>query len=152
MQKYIIGMGNYAKQDDGIGLRILEHIVDNKLDEGFVAIEVKNDGLSVMGYLNEDTEKILIVDGALVDLAPGDYVVFDIEDVESKKLVGTISTHEGDILKIVELARGLGYAIPPIKVLAIQPESLEMEMSLSSTLEGRFDEYVDVAISEIKGN
>ncbi len=151
MAKYLIGMGNYAKQDDGIGLRIVEHIIDNNLDDGFTVIEAKNDGLSVMGYFTEDTESILIVDCALVDLEPGEYVFFDVEDVTSKKLVGTISTHEGDILKIVEMARGLGYSIPPVKVMAIQPESIDLKMGLSSTLEDRLVEYVNKAISEIKG-
>ncbi len=151
MKKYLIGMGNYAKQDDSIGLRIVEHIVDNELDKGFTAIEAGNDGLSVMGYFNEDVDEILIVDCALVDLAPGDYIIFDINDVESKKLVGSISTHEGDIMKVVEIARGVGYTIPPIKVFAIQPELMEMEMGLSSTLASRFDEYVEMVISEITG-
>ena len=151
MAKYIIGMGNYAKQDDGIGLRIVEHITDNNLDDGFTAIEAGNDGLSVMGYFEEDTESILIVDCALVDLDPGEYVFFDVEDVSSQKLVGTISTHEGDILKIVEMARGLGCFIPAVRVMAIQPESMDLEMGLSLTLEDRLEEYVSKAISEIKG-
>lgn len=151
MAKYLIGMGNYAKQDDGIGLHIVEHIVDKGLDQGFTAIEARNDGLSVMGYFSEDTELMLIVDCALVDLDPGEFVVFDVEDVDSKKLVGTISTHEGDILKIVQLARSLGYHIPPVKVLAIQPSSMDLEMSLSPLLESKLLEYVDRAISELSG-
>lgn len=149
MNKYIIGMGNYAKQDDGIGLRVVEYIIDNNLDDGFIAIEAANDGLSVMGYFSEDTERILIVDCALVGLEPGESMIFDVDDVDSKKLVGTISTHEGDILRIVELARGLGYAVPPVKVLAIQPESMEMDMSLTQTLEKKLEEYVKIAITEI---
>ena len=151
MEKYLIGMGNYAKQDDGIGLHIVENIIDNDLDNGFTAIEAGNDGLSVMGYFSVDTEMMLIVDCALVDLEPGEFVVFDVEDVTSKKLVGTISTHEGDILKIVELARSLGYHIPTVKVLAIQPQSMGFEMSLSPLLEGRLAEYVEKAISVISG-
>ena len=149
MNKYIIGMGNYAKQDDGIGLRVVEYIIDNNLDDGFIAIEAGNDGLSVMGYFSEDTERILIVDCALVGLEPGESMILDVEDVDSKKLVGTISTHEGDILRIVELARGLGYAVPSVMVLAIQPESMEMEMSLTQTLEKKLEEYVKIAITEI---
>ena len=149
MTKYLIGMGNYARRDDGVGLRVVEYIVDNNLDTGFTAIEAANDGLSVLAYFTDDTELILIVDCALIDREPGEYLVFDVADVDSKKLAGGVSTHEGDILKIVGMARELGYPIPVVKVLGIQPDSMEMEMGLSPTLEGRLQDYVKQAISEM---
>lgn len=150
MTRYLIGMGNYARQDDGIGLRIVEHIIDNHLDASFTAFEAHNDGLSILAHFVDDTEMILIVDCALIDKEPGDYLFFDVDDVDSKKLTGGISTHEGDILKIVGMAQELGYPIPRVRVLAIQPASLEMEMKLSPTLESRLEEYVTVAISEVE--
>jgi hydrogenase maturation protease len=86
--KYILGLGNYAKNDDGIGLRIIEYIVDNNLDDGFEAVEIGNDGLNLLTYFNESTEKILIVDCALMGKEPGDSLVFNYEDIKTKKEVG----------------------------------------------------------------
>ncbi|MHC4873877.1 MAG: hydrogenase maturation protease [Planctomycetota bacterium] len=145
MERYIIGLGNYAKQDDGVGLRIIEQIIDNNLDDGFTAIEARNDGLSILNYFTDET-----VDCALVGLEPGHYMIFDIEDATSQKQVEGISTHEGDIMKIAEMGKKLGYTVPPIKVLAVQPDKLEMEMELSDTLNARLSEYVDAAVQEIK--
>lgn len=148
--RIIFGLGNYAKDDDGIGLRIVEHIVDNDLDDGFAAIELGNDGLHILNYFNEDVEKILIVDCALLDKEPGEYMIFDFEDVETKKQVGNISTHEGDIMKLVALGKELDSQIPKIRIMAIQPDSLEMDMTLSECLESKLETYVNAAIEEIK--
>lgn len=148
--RIIFGLGNYAKDDDGIGLRIIEHIVDNDLDDGFAAIELGNDGMHILNYFNEDVEKILIVDCALIDKKPGEYMIFSFDDVETKKQVGNISTHEGDIIKLVSLGKELNYPIPEIRILAIQPDSLEMEMTLSDCLTKNFKTYVNAAIAEIK--
>lgn len=148
--RYIVGLGNYAKNDDGIGLRIVEHIVDNDLDDGFAAVELGNDGMHILNYFNEDTKKILIVDCALIDKQPGEFLIFAYDDVATKKQVGNISTHEGDIMKLVALGQELDYPIPEIRILAIQPDSLEMDMTLSECLTKNFQTYIDAAIKEIK--
>ena len=149
-QKYVIGLGNYARNDDGIGLRVVEYIVDNNLDDGFQAIEIGNDGMSLLTYFNESTEKILIVDCALMGKTPGEFLVFPYDDITTKKEVGNISTHEGDIIKLVELGVELEYPIPEILILAIEPDSLEMDMALSDCLETEFKVYVDAAVEAIK--
>lgn len=148
--RIIFGLGNYAKNDDSIGLRIIEYIVENDLDDGFGAIELGNDGMHILNYFNKDVEKILIVDCALMDKKPGEFLIFDYDDVETKKEVGKISTHEGDIIKLVELGKQIDSPIPKIRILAIQPDSLEMDMTLSECLTNNFQTYVDAAIAEIK--
>ncbi len=146
MKRYVVGLGNYSKNDDGIGLRVVERIVVDERDVGFEAIELGNDGMALLTLFDEATEYILVVDCAMLGVDPGDYRVFSPEDVESNKQVGRISTHEGDIMKLIALGEELEQQIPRIEVLAIQPESLEMDMRLSGTLEKRLPEYVDVAI------
>lgn len=149
-KRYIIGLGNYSKNDDSIGLRIVEHIVDNNLDTDFQAIEVGNDGMRLLNYFAPETEKILVLDCALMDKKPGDYVLFNPDEVSSRKQAGKISTHEGDILKIIDLAKQLDYPVPLIRCLAIEPKSLEMDMTLSGILQKKIEEYVQIAIEEIR--
>ena len=144
--KYIVGFGNYSKNDDGIGLRVIEHICENNLDDGFAAIDIGNDGLNLLKYFVDETENIVVVDCALIGLQPGEIKVFIPDDVESKKILDGISTHEGDVIKLIELAKILGHRIPPIKIMAIQPECLKMEMRLSETLEKNLPIYVSKAI------
>lgn len=149
MKRYILGCGNYTKNDDGIGIRIIEYIVENRLDNGFEAVEIGNDGMRLLTYFSEDTGKILIVDCALMGKPPGEYEIISPDNISSVKMLENISTHEGDILTLIELGKKLEYPIPEIKILAIQPENMEMEMSLSDRLKNQLSEYTKAAIREI---
>jgi hydrogenase maturation protease len=145
----MIGIGAYHMADDSIGLRIVEHIVQNDLDEGFEAVDIADEGTRLLFYLKPDTEKIVVVDAVDMGLAAGEYRLFEPKDVETTKETQGLTTHEGDALKVLEFARNLGYPIPPLAVLGIQPGSLEHGMELSPALQERFDTYLRVALEEI---
>jgi len=147
--RYIIGIGNYQMSDDGIGLRIVEHIVRNGLEKGFEAVDIADDGTRLLFYLQRETEKIVLIDAADMELVPGEYRLFDPKDVITTKETQGLTTHEGDALKILEFARNLGYAIPPVAILGVQPGNLGPGTDLSPALEKRFDLYLKIALEEI---
>ena len=149
-KRYVMGMGNYSKDDDGIGLHVIEYITANNLDDTFEAIEIANDGMKMLTFFTDETDKIVIVDCALMGKEPGHAEVFGVDDVNSVKNTTGITTHEGDILKLVSLAREVGYPVPDIRIVAIEPESLGLDMRLSKTLSDRLESYVELTLSEIR--
>ncbi len=148
--KYLLGLGNYAMGDDGIGLRIVEHIAEQRLDNGFEAVEVGNNGVLVLTYFREDTDLLVVVDAVQFGGEPGEFTVFTPDEVESHKVTAGISTHEGDILKLIALAKQIDQPIPPMRILAIQPASMKADQGLSPELEARFQEYVVAALHEMR--
>ncbi len=151
--KYLVGMGNYSMSDDGIGLRIVEHIIDQGLNKKLQDSEVHdiaNDTLKLLSFFNENTETIMIVDCVRMGKAPGHYQVFSPHDVSTKKDLAGFSTHEGDLLKILDMAKNLGYAIPPIRIFGIEPASLILSMELSSILQSNFEQYIRAVLSEFQ--
>jgi hydrogenase maturation protease len=148
--RYIIGVGNSTMADDGIGLRIVEHLARHGLERGFEAVAIADEGTRLLFYLTESTDKIVIVDAVDMGLEPGEYRLFRPEDVETQKIASGMTTHEGDILRVLELAAGLGYPIPPVTILGIQPGSLRPGLELSPALESQFDTYVRVALEEVR--
>jgi hydrogenase maturation protease len=147
--RYLIGVGNYSMADDGIGLRIVEHIARNGLEHGFEAVDLADEGIRLLFYLNEETEKIVLVDAVDLGLPPGEYRLFRPEDVASTKDMNRLTTHESDILAILEFGRSLGYRLPPITILGIQPGDLGPRPELSAALRERFETYVRVALEEV---
>jgi len=141
--RYLIGIGTYMGLDDSIGLRIAEAIAERGLDHTFRAIDLPGNLLDVLHYCDPDTDV-----GACRGLgahgpgATGGTGFFSVEDVVTNKALDGVSTHEGDLVKVLELARELGLEIPPITLLGIEPAEIAPEMGLSSTLEQRFEEYV----------
>lgn len=148
-KRYIIGIGNYGMADDGVGLRVVEHIVQNGLEEGFEAVDIADEGMRLLFYLGPETEKIVIIDAVDMGLAAGDYRLFEPKEVETVKRTSGLTTHEGDVLKVLEFAGTLGYSIPPLVILGIQPGKMEPGMELSPPLRERFDVYLEAALEAI---
>lgn len=144
--RYLVGIGNYYGLDDSIGLRVAEQIGARSLDRGFTAIDLGGNLLDLVHYLGEGTDEVLIVDSARIGLAPGDYRFFTPDEVVSRKSLGGISTHEGDLLKVLEFAAALGEALAPVTIMGIQPAEIRDEPGLTPVLESRFEEYVSAAV------
>jgi hydrogenase maturation protease len=147
--RYLVGFGNYTSCDDSIGLRIVEYVAERGLEQGFRALDLSTNSLNLVSYLNADTEAILIVDSAKMGMAPGETRCFTPEEVESRKEPGHLSTHEGDVLKVLELARAMGYPAPPIMIMGIEPERVTSGIGLSKTLEERLPAYAASAIARL---
>lgn len=145
--RYLIGIGTYNGLDDSIGLRVAERIAAEGLDREFTAIELGGNLLDLLHYLDADTERVLIVDSARMGRAPGEYAFFEPERVESRKELAGFSTHEGDVLKVLELAASLGQPLPPITILGIEPERIAEGMELSAALMEQLDGYVAAAVT-----
>ena len=65
----------------------------------------------------------------------------------SHKTLAGVSTHEGDLLKVLEFAAAMGGELPPITILGIEPAELRDEPGLSGELESRFDDYVAAVLT-----
>lgn len=147
--RYLVGIGNYYGFDDSIGLRVAEAIGDRGLDRGFRAIDLGGNLLDLAHYLGAEVEQVLIVDSARMGSAPGEFAFFTPDAVTSRKHSAGLSTHEGDLLKVLEFAASLGEPLAPITILGIEPAEVGPEPGLSAQLAERFDEYVDAAVSFI---
>ena len=90
---------------------------------------------------------MLIVDSARMGRAPGDFEFFAPDQAASTKALAGFSTHEGDLLKVLEFAAAIVGELPPITILGIEPAELRDEPGLSGELERRFDDYVAAALA-----
>lgn len=149
--KYIIGIGNYSMGDDGVGLRLVEYIDAHMPTRDFEVIDMSDNGLNLVAYLNEATERILFVDCVHMGKEPGETLVFSPDQVTTDKALANISTHEGDMIKIILMVQGLGYHLPPMRFLGIEPVSCEPTDlgKLSPLLEERLPSYVEQAVAEL---
>ena len=149
--RYVVGVGNYSMGDDGVGLHLIEQLEKQRSALLFELRDIGADGLRLLSLFEPETEKILLLDCMLLGLQPGDYRIFSVDDVESVKPRQGLSTHEGDILKTMALAKSAGYHIPPVRLMGIEPESMGQSMSLSSVLQSRMEEYIEAVVQEMRG-
>jgi hydrogenase maturation protease len=147
--RYLIGVGSYMAGDDAVGPRVVEQVVAGGLDRDFVAVDLSTDALRLVAYLNADTEAVLVVDAAHLGLAPGDFRFFSPDEVETQKELTGFTTHEGDVLGVLELAREAGYPIPPFAIMGIEPSEMGSGMALSECLAQRLPAYAAAAIEHL---
>ena len=149
--RYLVGVGNYMAGDDAVGPRVVEHVVVHGLDRDFEAVDLSTDALRLVAYLDAGTEAVLVIDAAQLGLPPGDYRFFTPDEVETQKELSGLTTHEGDVLKVLDLARDAGYAIPPIAVMGIEPYDMEGGIELSECLGERVPAYAAAAVEHLAG-
>ena len=147
--RYLVGVGNYLRGDDGVGVWVVSHVVDHGLEQGFVALDLGTRSLDLVHYFTPECDRMVIVDCAFMGLAAGESRLFEAAAVTSVKPAGSVSTHEGDILKVVELARTLGMPVPHLRVLGIEPGSCDEGMSLSAALAAKLPSYAEDAIRHL---
>lgn len=143
---YLAGVGNYSASDDGIGLRLVEAVAQRGLDRGFRAVDLSKGCLELLHYMDPDTEGILVVDCARMGRSPGEYAFFRPDGVRTRKPSAGFSTHEGDLLKAVALARELGRTLPPLELMGIEPADTSPGFELSEPLKKGFEGYVSAAV------
>jgi hydrogenase maturation protease len=150
-KKVAIGMGNYLMQDDGIGPKVIEQICLRKLDQDFEAEDIATDGLRLFRHFNYETEKIVIVDSAFMGQEPGAVMVFSPDQIQTKtqRKCQPISTHEGDILNLINLGKMLQLPIPKIKIVAVEPEQIEIGDELSARLKSKMEEVIQQVVQEL---
>ena len=146
----IIGIGNPLRKDDGVGIILLEKLVENKkrLPKN---IEFLDGGTSGMGLLHHLArfDIVFLIDAVDFNGTPGELKLFKPEDVASRKYSLSISTHELDFLKIVELSKELKEA-PEIFIFGVQPKDTSFGKDLSDELQQNISSIFDGLISELK--
>ena len=146
--KYLVGVGNYSMFDDSIGLKIVEYLAANSLDNGFQLIDLSANLINLLFYFDPQTTQIIVIDSAKMGLPAGEYRFFSLAEVTSIKKQAGISTHEGDLIGILQFARSLGYHVPTLKMMGIEPRLIKNEFGLSRLLEEKIPYYCEQVIKE----
>ena len=136
----VIGIGNPLRRDDGIGIVLLEKLIEIKdeFPDGIAFIDGGTGGMNLL-HLLVRFDVVVIIDAVNFDGNIGESKLFTTEDVYSKKTQINISTHESDILKIIYLSRKLGENPDEIFIFGIQPKDTSYGQDFSSELQQKVE-------------
>ena len=146
----VIGLGNLLLSDEGVGVHVIRALEEHA--ERFPDVDLLDlgaGGLSVLHAIS-GRRKAILVDCALVGEPPGRLRRFTPEGVRTVKALSGLSLHEGDLMRVLELARELGQAPGEVVIFGIQPAEVSPGQELSPTLQGRLQEYVDQVVAELQ--
>ena len=84
-----------------------------------------------------------------MDIKPGEYKFFKPDNVVTEKNLAGFSTHEGDLIKVIELGKRTGHYIPELVFMGIEPEEIKSGFGLSDTLQKKIGFYAGTVIKKI---
>ena len=145
----IVCLGNPLMRDEGIGIRLASELLVHLKDNPDVEVmELGTGGFSIIHAI-VGRKKIIFIDCAIMDQAPGLIRRFTPEQVCSKKVRMRYSLHEGDLLNTIELSRRLGQCPDEIVIFGIEPMEISHGQGLTSELEKNIQQYVQTILKEL---
>ncbi len=148
-QILVLGLGNILLADEGIGVRVIERLLEQySFPEGVRVMDGGTLGLDLLPYL-EDASRLLVVDavqarkpaGTLVRLAGGEIPVF----LDAAK----VSPHQEGLEDLLAVANLKGYLPEEVVFWGAQIESLGVGLELSPAVAAQVDALVEKVLEEL---
>lgn len=142
----ILGIGNMLHKDDGLGVFIVNEII-NSVKDLPKYVEVADGG--VLGYdllpLMSGREKIIIVDALKAGDIPGSIYRFPAKHLADSN--NKFSLHEMGVKKIIDMLTLTGET-PEIEIIGVVPEDIQtLEIGISDSVKKSIPKAVEYILN-----
>jgi hydrogenase 3 maturation protease len=138
----IAGIGNPIRQDDYIGMKIVEDL-KNKLSKNVLLLECETVPESYLLDIEEfNPTHVLLIDAAFLGLKPGQFRLVDAEVIENYSAVTTHILPLRIFCEYVKQATGA-----KIGLLLVEPLSVEFGEGLSSEVQATAKKLTEVFLA-----
>jgi len=136
----VIGLGNTLRRDDGIGIMILESLLNFYKRKDLDYLNFGSASFDLLHRLKA-YDKALLIDGVNAGLAVGGLLISELKDIEYKLDNFITSTHELNLKSIFELSKNLGIKTK-IYVAGIQVGDISFGEGLSRELKSKLEDII----------
>jgi hydrogenase maturation protease len=145
----LIGLGNILLGDEGVGVHAVEAL-KRKYDfpEEVRLLDGGTLGLDLL-HLIEGMDGVLFVDAVDLKRDPGTIAVIEDEDLPSF-LEPKLSLHHVGLSDLLFASTFMGTRPAKIVLVGIQPETMEIGLELSKTVQGRFDRLLEAVLEKLQ--
>jgi len=142
----VVGVGNLLLKDEGIGVHIARALQqmdipqDTKIIDGGTSPDLP--------YYLKDTDRLIILDAVKAGGEPGTVYRFHPHDVNIES-EGTTSAHDFGLEQSLRIMRLTGSEPKEIVIIGIEPKEIDWGTELSTELQQRIPEIINVVLSEV---
>ncbi|MBM4146468.1 MAG: hydrogenase maturation protease [Nitrospira sp.] len=125
MSILVLGIGNFLRSDDGVGLHVIEALRKEKTGDNIDLMEALS-GLDILDAI-KGYDRIILVDAIKTGGEPGTIYELSLKDIQNKHTNHSFSTHLNmDLSTMLELGNRLfpGKIPKDIRVIAIEAEDV----------------------------
>jgi hydrogenase maturation protease len=118
----ILGVGNILLSDEGVGVRVVEHLARNyTFDDRVRVLDGGVLGVRLMGIVG-DTDILILVDAVCNRGEPGDLYRLADQQVP-RRVLAKQSMHQMDLPEVLALCRAIDHD-PKVVVIGVEPEDI----------------------------
>ncbi len=136
----VIGLGNTLRRDDGIGISVLESLLNSHKIDG---VDYLNFGIAGFDLLNKirDYDEAILIDGINASLPAGELRIFELNKIKYDLKDTATSSHELGLKDMFELYKKLDIKTK-VYVAGIQVTDVSFGEGLTEPLNKRQKEIV----------
>ncbi len=146
----ILGIGNLLLKDEGVGIHVLQALKDAPFPPD-VELELIDGGTSPdVFYLLDGADKLIIIDAVLGGGDPGSVYRFRANDVvaEDKPI---LSLHQMGLLEGLKMMEQMASEPKEAVIIGVEPKEIGWGLELSSDMQQKISQIVEVVLEEIRG-
>ena len=144
----VIGLGNPLRGDDGVGVRVVQSLAEQRLPDRVEVVDGGTQGLELVNVM-EGWPRVILVDAAHVGKMPGQFVRFTLDEA---RLLGDdrhLSIHAAGLRDALLLAQVLRVLPDEVVIYGVQPANLAWEDDLSPGVEAAIPQIVASILDEL---
>lgn len=144
----VLGIGNLLLKDDGIGIHVIEHLIELGYDSIY-NVELIDGGTCILDLLDVfvKNKKVIVLDSIKGGHMPG--TIYKLTPQELGTYIkSTTSLHDVQILDILRDVELLG-ANPEVIIIGIEPEEITFDLELSTIIKESIPKITDIVKEEL---
>lgn len=148
----VIGVGNILMGDEGLGVHALAPLAA-RLGDLAGCVEVVDAGTALGDVIEDHAEcdAILLIDAVRGGGEPGAIYRFDPQALDGTPRTGeATSLHEISVLDALAMTRLAGRKLPTVRVIGMEPRTIEPGLEMSQTVRERLPRLVETVLDEVR--
>ena len=148
MKITVLGIGNILLRDDGVGVRVIEHLKEHNLPKEAELIDGGTATASLFPVFAE-TDHLIVIDVVKGKMSPGTIYRIGLNDLMPPKRA-SISLHDLGLLEALDMAKKIGKSPKSVVIFGVEPKEINWGMELSQEINGRLPQIERLVIEEIE--
>lgn len=148
MNVLVLGVGNVLLSDEGVGVRVVEALVEHfDLPEGVEVVDGGTSGMDMLDMIG-DRDHLILVDAVRSAGGPGCVVRLSGDEVPAFFRT-KISPHQLGISDVLAALRLLEKEPKGITLIGVQPLDLRTSLELSPPIAAKVERLVEMVVDEL---
>lgn len=143
----VLGIGNLLLRDEGVGIHLIQRLAD-KVNSPNIKLIDGGTTPDILSLVDNNIDKLIIIDAAVVGDKPGTIYRFDIDDLDPGE-PSPMSLHELGLVNSLKIMNLFGNCPKEVTIIGVEPKVVDYGLKLSPELEKKMPRLMELVLNEI---